>query len=156
MLFRSAFTIAFWLYVPTQTVVLGAKGVLGWGNSAFARTAAGFYWNGVVTNGLSFEFAGGNAAYPATYTFVRDKWVHVCVTKRPGVIKDTLTWYYDGVSVPLSSGSSSSTPNISAGKLAVGQWTTGDNNRAVQFLDQLAIYDRELTSSEGRYLAQGT
>lgn len=152
---NAAFSLGLWLYVSSSASVGTGRAFVGFGDFNQTLRAAGMWFGGYGGNIVSVEFAGGNSAYTTT-AMSRDRWTHVCVTKRPGAINTTMTIYHDGVAGTLAAATSTGTPNLAANPFAVGQWANYTSERLQCLIDQVVLYSRELSAAEVRYLAQGT
>lgn len=122
-----ALTLAFSAVFTDST----SRSVLGWGD-AFGSGASGFavFYCTRGANLLSVEFFNSNYAYVAT-PVSENSWHRIVVAKVPGAINTTTSIYVDGVYLgPNHSGSSTSTPNITASPFTLGQAAndTTDNN----------------------------
>ena len=132
------FTIAGWL--STSNASTARKGIACWGQD--------IPWQGtyffVNPNGkLAFDFAY-NAGPTSTASVNDAQWHFVSVTNNNGFIQ----LYVDGV--PNGQGMQMSPPNISGNTKSIGSNLSGggtQNNFAGK-LDDIAIWDRALTSSE--------
>ena len=132
------FTITGWILTSNASSV--RKGIACWGQDQPWQSTYFF----VNTNGkLAFDFAYG--AGPISTALVNDaQWHFVSVTNTNGLIQ----LYVDGV--PNGQGMQLSLPNISGNTKSIGSNLSGggtQNNFAGK-LDDLAIWNRALTSTE--------
>ena len=132
------FTIAGWL--STSNASTARKGIACWGQDIPWQSTYFF----VNTNGkLAFDFAY-NAGPTSTASVNDAQWHFISVTNSNGFIQ----LYVDGV--PNGQGMQMSLPNITGNTKSIGSNLSGggtQNNFAGK-LDDIAIWDRALTSSE--------
>ena len=132
------FTIAGWL--STSNASTARKGIACWGQDIPWQSTYFF----VNTNGkLAFDFAY-NAGPTSTASVNDAQWHFISVTNSNGFIQ----LYVDGV--PNGQGMQISLPNITGNTKSIGSNLSGggtQNNFAGK-LDDIAIWDRALTSSE--------
>ena len=109
---NAAFSV-FCVYVKTA---LTNGSFMGWGSSQANLGAAGFYDSGSVSAWVFAGGAGYNTSIPSAST-----WFISSYSKSPGAINTTSKAFRNGVDAQTGS-QSTSTPNIAAATLKVGQW----------------------------------
>ncbi len=115
-------------YVAKKTAATNGM-TFGWGNTGTALAACGYYDDGTIS---ACSYAGGNNYVTTQPT--NNSWHIAAFTKSPGAINTTSSAFRNGVDVSTS-GHSTTTPNISANLLVVGQWA---NYTLVRFIGAMA------------------
>ncbi len=136
---NAAFTLCAWMTLNDSA----GFGAMGWGNSGVALQAAGFYFSGASP---MLAFAGGNSAVSPTAMTV-GRYTFVCAVKAAGAIAANTQFYYDGLALGSSTGSSS-TPNITNGQFRVGQWADYSGDHCNFDCSQVMLFNRTLTAGE--------
>lgn len=98
---------------------------------------------------LGVAFAGGNSATTAGGVLTAGIWQHIAITKAAGAINTTLSFYVNGISIPLAAGAPTGTPNITNRQLQIGCtivfaspfWYAGA-------IDDFFVFNRVITGQE--------
>lgn len=102
-----------------------------------------------VNISASFDLATTDASHTSNFTIPLNEWSHVCVGYTDDA-DDEITIYINGVNAGSSTNGSGSPANDSASNLFIG----GDSsNNFAGGIDEVRIYDRELTIQETRIIA---
>lgn len=103
---------------------------------------------------LGVAFAGGNNATTAGGVLTAGIWQHIAVTKAAGAINTTLSFYVNGISIPLAAGAPTGTPNLSVSPLQVGGSKVFGNLWYGGAVDDFMLFNRVVTGQEiSDYLA---
>ena len=122
--------------------------VFGWGSSATALNAAGYYDDG--SSGL-IAYAGGNSFNISVGA--NNTWFILSIVKSAGAINTTHTVRRNRTSV-ATSGHATSTPSISSNPLTIGRWSTYDPTGSLGAafagdIAELVIFNTALSTTSG-------
>lgn len=97
---------------------------------------------------LGVAFANGNSPTTAGGVLTAGIWQHIAVTKAAGAINTTLSFYVNGISIPLAAGAPTGTPDITASQLQIGGSKVFGTLWYGGAIDDLMVFNRVVTGQE--------
>jgi hypothetical protein len=97
---------------------------------------------------LGVAFGGGKSPTTAGGVLTAGIWQHIAITKAAGAINTTLSFYVNGISIPLAAGAPTDTPNITVSQLQIGGSKVFGTLWYAGAIDDFMVFNRVVTGQE--------
>jgi cysteine-rich repeat protein len=142
----ATYTVSTWVRPTANSSV---QNILGWGDGYSENGAAGLAINNIYSTGtVVANFSASLVEAGAECRAKINEWNHIVLVRSPGTYAFTTKLFVNGTSCSITANDPEGEPNVINSQLFIGQFANVNVQRFWGMIDEVAIWNRALLTSE--------